>query len=159
MATFYFDSSGLVKHYIPERGSAWVTDLIDAGTQIGDWQHDVIFAKIGIVGVAAAVAKRQRMGDITLGQQRRFVARFLKDCSDRFTTLRTNDALIRFATDLTQHHPLRGYDAVHLAAALTLNTALLRKELPPLVFISADNTLCQAALVEGLAVENPNAHK
>jgi hypothetical protein len=53
-------------------------------------------------------------------------------------------------------HPLRGYDAVHLACALRLNRALVAQHLPPLVFVCADNDLLSAAAAEGLAIENPN---
>jgi hypothetical protein len=52
---------------------------------------------------------------------------------------------------------LRGYDAVQWAAAIEANarcTALGTT----LTFVSADVTLNAAALAEGLAVEDPNAH-
>lgn len=42
MAAFYMDSSGLVKHYLPETGSVWVSSLIDATTISGEWQNAVL---------------------------------------------------------------------------------------------------------------------
>jgi predicted nucleic acid-binding protein len=158
MATYYFDSSALVKYYVPETGSAWVSSLIDSQVEDREWQNVIAIAKVGIVEVAAAAAKRKRVKDISEKQQQRIVARFLGDCSGRFTTLRANDATIKLATDLTQRHPLRGYDAIHLATALILNKSLLDDELPPLVFLSADIVLCKAAQAEGLLVEDPNEH-
>ena len=62
IAAFYMDSSGLVKHYLPETGSAWISSLIDAPTTSGEWQNAVFLSKIGVVEVAAAIAKRHRMG-------------------------------------------------------------------------------------------------
>lgn len=159
MATYYFDSSALVKYYIPETGSAWVSSLIDAQVEDGEWHNVITIAKVGIVEVAATAAKRRRVKDISEKQQQKIVARFLGDCSERFTTLRADDAAIKLAIDLTQRHPLRGYDAIHLAIALMLNESLLNDELPPLVFLSADTVLCKAAQAEGLLVENPNEHE
>jgi predicted nucleic acid-binding protein len=159
MATYYFDSSALVKYYIPETGSAWVSGLIETKVEDGEWQNVIAIAKVGIVEVAAAAAKRRRMKDISERQQHRIVARFLGDCSERFTMLRADDAAIKLATDLTQRHPLRGYDAIHLAIALILNKSLLDDELPPLVFLSADIVLYEAAQAEGLLVGNPNEYK
>jgi len=69
MAICYFDSSALVKYYIPETGSVWVSSLIDTQVEGGQWQNVVAIAKIGIVEVAAAAAKRQRMKDISEKQQ------------------------------------------------------------------------------------------
>ena len=158
MAICYFDTSALVKYYIPEMGSAWVRGLIDARIGGGEWQNVVAIAKIGIVEVTATAAKRRRMKDISEKQQQKIVARFLGDCDERLTTLRTNDTTIKLATDLTQRYPLRGYDAVHLATALILNQSLVSDELPPLVFLSADHVLNEAARAEGLTVENPNRH-
>lgn len=58
----------------------------------------------------------------------------------------------------TQNHRLRGYDAIHLATALTVNAALTAANLPPLIFVAADDDLLAAARAEGLATENPNYH-
>jgi predicted nucleic acid-binding protein len=76
----------------------------------------------------------------------------------RFSTLNLDDLVIGTAINLTQRHPLRGYDAVHLATALRLSEALTDEALEPLTFVSADDVLCQAAEAEGLMVENPNEH-
>jgi uncharacterized protein len=51
---------------------------------------------------------------------------------------------------------LRGYDAVQLAAALTTNDERISRGLLPLIFVSADTELNDAAQAEGLAIENPN---
>jgi phosphoheptose isomerase len=57
-----------------------------------------------------------------------------------------------------ERHPLRGYDAMHLATALAVRQSLQRQGLPTLIFISADDNLNTAASAEGLAVDNPNDH-
>jgi hypothetical protein len=49
-----------------------------------------------------------------------------------------------------------GYDAVHLACALALNRPLIENEMSPLIFVSADADLLDAAQAENLPTENPN---
>jgi len=157
MAVYYLDTSATVKYYLPEVGSSWIIDLVDE-VDNGAWRNAIVFSKIAVVEGAAAIAKRQRMGQITDAQQRGLVGLFLKDCADRFQSWDVDDEVVELATDLTQRHPLRGYDAVHLATALTLNRALIGNSLPPLIFVAADDVLCKAAEKEKLTVENPNQH-
>lgn len=156
MGPFYLDSSAVVKIYIPETGSPWVKSLVEAVTPEGEWENEIAFTKIGIVEVVAAIAKRRRMKDFTAEQQKRLIANFLDDCAERFAEFDADDGVIRLAVDLAQRHPLRGYDAVHLATAITLNRTLVARELPLLTFISADNVLCKAAKGEGLLMESPS---
>ena len=59
---------------------------------------------------------------------------------------------------LTQLHRLRGYDAVHLASALAANAVLIAVGSPPLILVAADRDLRDAAMREGLAVDNPHDH-
>jgi predicted nucleic acid-binding protein len=158
MPPLYLDSSAVVKIYIPETGSSWVRSLVEAITPEGEQENEITFAKIGIVEVVAAISKRRRMKDITAKQQKRLIANFLNDCAERFAKFDADDGVIKLAVDLAQRHPLRGYDAVHLATAITLNRTLVASELPPLAFISADDVLCRAAKGEGLFAENPNVY-
>jgi uncharacterized protein len=57
----------------------------------------------------------------------------------------TDDLIVR-AADLADDEGLRGYDAVHLAAALHLGASILT---------SADEALCDAAGRNGMHVANP----
>lgn len=56
------------------------------------------------------------------------------------------EELIAEAADLAEAEALRGYDAAHLAAAVTVEAAVLT---------SADTALCEAAQRRGLHVANP----
>ncbi len=60
--------------------------------------------------------------------------------------------------DLAERRGLRGYDAVHLAAALLVAEAQYSAGRPPLTFVSADTDQRQAAAAEGLLIEDPNAY-
>ena len=65
---------------------------------------------------------------------------------------------IETACTLANKHPLRAYDAMHLATAWLLIQELLRAGGQPLTFVSADDTLLGIAYVVGLQAENPNHH-
>ena len=53
---------------------------------------------------------------------------------------------------------LRAYDAVQLAAALELNGRWVAAGMGGIILVSADQALNDAALAEGMAVEDPNTH-
>ncbi|MFQ5830631.1 MAG: type II toxin-antitoxin system VapC family toxin [Candidatus Methylomirabilia bacterium] len=61
--------------------------------------------------------------------------------------------MIHKAMDLIQAHPLRAYDAVQLASALTL--AMLPHGMT-LTFVSADEALLAVAQRRGLSTVNPS---
>jgi predicted nucleic acid-binding protein len=155
MGIYYFDSSAMVKHYITERGSEWVSSLIEAKMDEKP-QNLIAIAEIGEVEVAAALAKRRRMKEISVERQRMGLATFLRHCARWYHVVQMDSMIIKLAIDLTQRHPLRGYDAVHLGTAIIFNRALVEYGLSPLTFISADDVLCKAAKGEGLLTENPN---
>lgn len=66
--------------------------------------------------------------------------------SSSSTSLRLMQRLTERARKLAPDHALRGYDAVHLAAATMVGAD---------VFTSADSALCDAAAREGMLVANP----
>ncbi len=153
MAFYQVDSSGIIKRYVKEPGSEWIKSIChaDSGNQIS-------LATITKVEVASAFCRRCREGTVSERDRDRILSSFLFDCSNQYWIAELNTAMIHQAIQLTKHHPLRAYDAVQLAAALIINQALLTRELPALIFVSADDKLCSAALAEGLSVENPNHH-
>jgi len=150
---YFLDTSAVVKRYAPERGSRWIKGLIE------NPENSVTIVQICIVEVAAALARKVRTGEISQNDCEKALTRFLADVDKRdYEIARIDEEVVSFAVDLTQCHPLRGYDAVHLATALVLNRVLVEDELPSLIFVAADDVLCEAAGKEKLAVENPNQH-
>jgi predicted nucleic acid-binding protein len=158
MSTYYFDTSALVKLYIPETGSFWVDQIVQTQDFSGVYTHQISCCKIGIVEVAAVVARREREGKLNAENRKHLFAVFLNDTGHRIKMIAVTDEIIRLAADLTQRAPLRAYDAVHLATALTLNDYLARARIPELIFISADQLLLETAHLEGLKIENPNSY-
>ncbi len=150
--TNYFDSSALVKRYLAEVGSAWVQSRCNDPTQI------IALADIGRVEIAAAFASKLRGQAITQADYQRARAKSAADAQQKYQLVPVTSERIDEAIDLTARHKLRGYDATHLACALYLNQVLLTNGLTPLIFVTADHDLLQAAQAEGLAVENPNQY-
>ena len=150
MSSFYLDSSAVVKYYVPETGSAWIRELIDAK------EYKSTISRLTVVEVAAAVEKRRRMKEISERHRVRILARFGMDYRQRYSVVRVNDSIVELAVDLTGRHPLRAYDAIQLATALSLDQLVRENRLPPITFVSADAVLCQAAKAEGLTAMNPN---
>jgi predicted nucleic acid-binding protein len=154
MSMFYLDTSAIVKRYFPEAGSGWVHTLADPAAG-----NNLLLCEATLAETAAAIAAKHRAsGGITLAERDGILRRFLQHCDDEYILVPLNRAVINRAVLLTQSHRLRGYDAVQLAAALLVNAQYLAAGLPTLTFITADNDLLTAAVAEGLATDNPNAH-
>lgn len=65
--------------------------------------------------------------------------------------------LIEQAAELTQRHPLKGYDAVQVASGLQVAQHIAAQK-ATLTFVSGDKQALDAATAEGLPVENPFDH-
>jgi len=136
----YFDTSILMKlliddeAYRPESERLWLDS--DA----------VVCAEIGYMEARAALATARR--------QDRLGATALRTAKDQLELLWeqlsivvVDTALVRAAGDVAERDRLRGYDAVHLAAAITAQVT---------VMASADRQLVEAARRRGLAVAEPS---
>ena len=102
-------------------------------------------AVLVVVEARAALAAAQRRGRLTAAEHRDAKAE-LADLFEEVTFVEITDALIADAAELAEAEALRGYDAVHLAAALVVEATVLS---------SADVALCDAAQRRGLHVANP----
>ncbi len=153
MATYFFDSSGLAKRYITETGTAWVRGITDSSS--GD---RVYVARITLVEIVSAIARRGRRGDLTPSDMATALTDVRSDFKALYEVIAVNGRLVNLATVLVERHALRAYDSVQLAAATQVNSAYVGNALPPVTFVSADTTLNTAAKAEGLNVEDPNSH-
>jgi uncharacterized protein len=134
----YVDTSALVKLYVEETGTEDVSTWVrDAGL--------VATARIAYAEARAAFARHRREGALTPALLRRVVAQLDADWS-RYTVLEITDALVRNAGRLAERHALRGFDAMHLAAA-----AELRESDGTVAFACFDERLNRAARRERLA--------
>jgi predicted nucleic acid-binding protein len=136
----YVDTSALIKLVIEEEGSDRVELVWGAADALAS-------ASLVVVEARAALAAAARAGRLTRPQHREAKAA-LADVLPDLHLVSVTDDLIRRASDLAEDDALRGYDAVHLAAALRVDAS---------VVASADDALCQAAMRRGLHVANPLA--
>jgi predicted nucleic acid-binding protein len=153
VAVYYLDSSALVKRYMIEQGSTWVRDITDPAK--GNRLYIVRLAGPEII---AALFRKARGGQIGLREARRAASNFRSDWTQQYRIIEVTVSLVDRAMDLAERYALRGYDAVHLAAASELHQDRQTMQLPALTFVSADGEQLQAAQAEGLAMENPDSH-
>ncbi len=150
---YYTDTSALLKRYVQEVGSAWLIALIAP-----ERYSMVITSKLTLAEMASAFARRRREGTVTDDICREVTQAFLDDCRTQYQLGDVDDHIIALARELLDRHPLRVYDAMHLATALIVNQFCVDTYQHSLTFLSADGNLNAAASAEGLAVDNPNDH-
>jgi len=119
----------------PEAGSGWTDALINARDQTERPLHLVALSEIGIVEVAAVVARRERMGELDAQLGSMLFSSLVRDCRSRFFAVAVRGDIIHRAGKLALQRALRAYDAVHLATALVLNHHLRAAAVAPLSFV------------------------
>ena len=153
MPSYYFDSSALVKYYVQETGTAWVQTLI--APNVG---NETLTAIVTGPEIVAALTCRVRTGLTTQADATVAINAFRYDFQTRYNPIAISPNIILQAMRLAERHGLRGYDSIQLACAVTVNAGFISGSIIPLTFISADAALNQAALAEGLIVDDPNNH-
>ncbi|MEW6668332.1 MAG: type II toxin-antitoxin system VapC family toxin [Thermodesulfobacteriota bacterium] len=153
MTTYYLDTSALIKRYVDEAGSDWLRATVSRRGSAS-----ILVANLAIVEVTSALMRRVRDGSLTSTDYASLQSAFRNDLMMEYSLMNVVDNTINRAKSLIEQHPLRGYDAVHLATALVANEQLVLHNLSPIIFLSADDRLNDAASAEGLAVDNPNNH-
>jgi predicted nucleic acid-binding protein len=134
----YVDTSTLLKLVIDEDGSERA-GLIWNGADV------LASASMLVVEARATLAAAERAGRLTAAQHQEAKAALATLVAD-LTLVELTENLIEQAADLAEEEALRGYGAVHLAAALTIEAT---------VMTSADAVLCDSAERRGLHVANP----
>lgn len=135
MTIAYFDSSALVKLVVDEDGS-------DDAARLWDGADAVVTTRVAHPEVCAALAAANRDARLDAAAHRQ--ARTDWESFHRaLRMVELTPQLEIMAADLAESHALSGFDAVHLASALTL------AELP-LIMATWDARLLRAAQVSGL---------
>lgn len=153
MASYFFDSSALVKRYVNEAGTVWVTSLIDPAAG-----HEIFLARISGVEVLSAIKRRERVRTTSPQDAQMAISTFRSDFAVFFTVLEISALLISEAMSLAERYDLRGYDAVQLAAALDVHRRRTALGLSLSALVSADHALNEAGRAEGFTVDDPNRH-
>ncbi len=140
MSIIYLDTSALLKLYIQEEHSDEVSVLVDIAEGAGT-------SLLTYTEMAAAMARAVRMRLIADETARSAWDKFRSDWPE-FTRLRLSASLTERAAMLAWDFGLRGYDAMHLAAALTWQEALEE----PVVLATFDRLLWSAGKKAGLPI-------
>ncbi len=153
MATFFCDSSAIVKRYINEIGSVWLSAITNP-----TGGNRVYVARITFVEVISAITRREKGSHISSTDADTARLTFEQDHLNEFQKVEISEILINEAANLAKKYALRGYDAIQLAAALETENERFALGLSPLTLLSADTDLNAAAAAEGLTVDDPNNH-
>lgn len=138
----YLDTSALIKRFVEEKGSSRVQSMVESGEAVAT-------AKIAYAEVFSGLTRKMREGNLAKVQYDLACRQFETDWP-AYIRVELNDDLLFLARDLIRRHGLRGFDAVHLASALTLKSALDEA----VTFAAADRRLLRAAATEGLIAVN-----
>jgi predicted nucleic acid-binding protein len=111
----YLDTSALVKIYVDEPGRTAV--MRELGSAVA-----VATVRIAYAEARAAFARKRREGGLDAKGLRQAVERLDEDWAT-YSIVDVIEPLVRRAGGLAERHGLRGYDAVHLAAAVEIERA------------------------------------
>ncbi len=134
----YLDASALVKRYVAEMGSAEVVELISQAEAVGT----VVISR---AEVAASLAKASRIRVLPRDEAVYALKSFHRDW-ENLVRLQMTEGLVSRAASLAWDYGLRGYDAVHLASALSWQDMLGAA----ITVASYDRQLWQAVKSHGL---------
>jgi predicted nucleic acid-binding protein len=134
----FFDPSALAKRYVDESGTAAVLEWCDRASELA-------LAVTAVPELISAFCRLQRERRINAAQYLRLKAELMDDLADALICELTPEVVQR-AVDALEAQPLRGMDAIHVAAALACEAD---------VFVSADQRQCAAARSAGLKVVVP----
>ncbi len=135
----YLDASALVKRYVAEPGSVEVQRMIGEADVVGT-------AIITRAEVAAALSKAVRMAALSPGEAQESLKLFRNEWPD-LVRIQVTEMVVARADIFAWEHGLRGYDAVHLAAASLWRDALGGDRV---MFLTFDRKLWTAVQSAGL---------
>ncbi len=135
----YLDTSSLVKKYVREHRSEEVSS---------HWNQSevIITSSVAFAEFFSAINRKKRFGDISESDYEVITEDFKEEWETLFR-IEVSDRLNRIVEGLTARHPIRGFDAIHLASAVHIQ--YLEENLS---FICADRRLNDAARSENLNV-------
>lgn len=143
MTLHYLDRSAWIKRYFNESGSASMRTLFDGRATLA-------CCRLGLLEVVAAISRRAHHEGIDPVRIAAQVELTRRDYV-LFTHVELTENVWTIAESFGSQHHLRGADALHLAAVITL----ARQSNDPVILVSSDIELLAAAQSEGLTVLNP----
>jgi uncharacterized protein len=139
----YLDTSALVKRYFYEPYSDDVISTWKSATQI-------VTSFVAYAETMASMYRKKRESGLADTVIRKIADSFHHDW-ESFIRVEVNDKLNAYIDRVVENHPLRGFDAIHLASAIVIHERLSED----FVFACFDERLTVAARLEGLETFPP----
>ena len=138
----YFDTSALVKAFLVETGTERAKHLL--------LKDDLAAtATITYAEMYSGFSRKRRERGLSAGQYQGVCREFEKYWPSCVHVELTSEVL-ELARDLMKQHPLRAFDAIHVASAIQLKQEMAES----VTVIGADERLLQAAKAEDLVAIN-----
>ncbi len=141
----YLDTSALVKRYLKEEYSNEV---------ISRWEkaEEIVTSSVAYAETMACFYRKKREAELSHKFIGKIADLFRMDWKS-FIRVEVNDELNQYIDMVVEKHPLRGFDAIHLASAL-----IIHEKLPEdFLFVCFDHRLARAAHEEGLMAFPPES--
>ncbi len=153
----YFDSCALVKRYLREKGTQAVAAKFDEESRS---QTGVFMSVVGYAEVLAILTRKTREGHLPVAESQLLQDKFEDDWLFQVAHVEVGVGVLGPIRGLLKKHPLKGYDAIHLASALWLRDSVRLGKFPQttrasFLFATSDRQLKTAAAAEGLKVFDP----
>jgi predicted nucleic acid-binding protein len=151
MASWYVDTSALLKLYVTEVGSNWISATITIDETV---VNSLTTAEMGV-----ALIRRVRDGTLSTHDGRLAWRRFRQDCH-AFAVMPVDRRMLVRAVGVAGRAsvPLRTLDAIQLQGAVDAAAVARSRGQPPPLFITADERQERAAQALGFATDNPLRH-
>lgn len=141
----YLDTSALVKRYFREQYSEEILSRWKSATHI-------VTSFVAYAETMASLYRKKREADLADALIRKIVDSFQQDW-EGFIRVEVNGELNAYIDRVVAKHPLRGFDAIHLASAIVIHERLPEG----FVFACFDDRLASAAQSQGLETFPPPA--
>jgi len=134
----YLDTSALVKRYFEEPGSRRL---------LSKWKEasEIVTSSVAYAEALAAFHRKRRESGLEDELFGKVLEAFRLDWKS-FVRVEVTDELNEAIDQALEKHPLRGFDAIHLASAVVVGQTLAE----PIVFACFDERLAQAAVDAGM---------
>ncbi len=148
----FLDTNALMKLYIPEPGSIWLSTFVS--------NRQIIISELALIEISTVLRRLYSQGLYTRSATINLINHIEGDSitfeiiefgGDLFRDRLTN-LIFRLGIGIR----IRALDAIHLTcAAIALADFSIANPISGFTFVSSDRQLLQAALSEGFTVENP----
>lgn len=138
----FLDTSALAKRYIQEPGSEELEELFLSSAS------DVFVSTLSLPEFAAALGRKIRDREIDKRAATKAMKEFEQDWNNLFIKVPVTESVALAASSLAIKYPLKGADAVHLAAAIAAGVSL---------FVASDRQLIKMCAKLDIRSYDPSA--